>query len=284
MADLNRRILVSTVAVSAVALLLAFSSYFFVSVILMMVVALLAGIGVWEYARLGIEKGMRLRSHLMVLFAVLEVIAFYTSLVFVDFPKLPILVLVCAAVVFFLAHFNEISDALSDIAIQFFGICYVSVPLSLLLGILYPLPHQGVAQEGRWWLAYLILVTKITDIGAYFVGRLWGRHQLSASLSPNKTIEGAIAGWICAILASCGMYFFAARYLDTTIHLTLIESLYLGALIGIFGQIGDLAESLLKRDAFVKDSNTLPGFGGVLDLLDSLLLTIPVLYFFLCMH
>lgn len=283
MADLNRRLIASLIGGIAVACLIVFSSHAFVSVLLMLVVAALAGVGVWEYAQLAVEKEIRLRASLMVVFAILEVAAFYASLVFVDFPQLPALVLSSAAIVFFLVHFNRTSDALPNIAVQFFGVCYVAVPLSLLLGVLYPFPHHGAPQEGKWWLAYLIVVTKITDVGAYFVGRLWGSHKLS-HLSPKKTLEGAIAGLICAVLMSMAIHVLGSKYSGGTFHLSLVESIWLGVLIGVFGQIGDLAESLLKRDAVVKDSNSLPGFGGVLDMVDSLLLTTPVLYFFLCMH
>lgn len=284
MGDLNRRLIGSLIAGSAVTSLIVFSSHATISFVLMLVVAALAGIGVWEYAQLALEKEIRPRAFLMVVFAVLEVAAFYASLVFVDFPQLPMLVLASAAIVFFLVHFNRTSDALPNIAVQFFGVCYVAVPLSLLLGVLYPFPHHGAPQEGRWWLAYLIVVTKITDIGAYFVGRLWGSRKLSPELSPKKTVEGAVAGLICAVLMSIGIQWLGERYVGGTFHLSFNESIWLGFLIGVFGQIGDLAESLLKRDAVVKDSNRLPGFGGVLDMVDSLLLTTPVLYFFLRMH
>ncbi|MBS0651875.1 MAG: phosphatidate cytidylyltransferase [Verrucomicrobia bacterium] len=284
MADLNRRLIVSSVVGIAVAALIAFSSNSAVSLVLMLVVAALAGIGVWEYAQLALEKEIKPRARLMVIFAAMEVAAFYASLVFVDFPQLPVLVLACAAIVFFIVHFNQTSNALANIAVQFFGVCYVAVPLSLLLGVLYPFPHHGATQEGKWWLAYLIVVTKITDVGAYFVGRLWGAHKLAPSLSPKKTMEGAIAGLICAVLMSIGMHFLGVNFSGGTFHLTLTESVWLGILIGIFGQVGDLAESLLKRDAVVKDSHTLPGLGGILAMVDSLLLTTPIVYFFLCMH
>ena len=284
MADLKRRLTVSLIVGTAVTALIAFSSYPWVSLILMGVVAGLAAIGVWEYAQLAVEKEIKPRARLMAVFAILEVAAFYASLVFVDFPQLPVLVLASAAIVFFLLHFNQTDNALPNIAVQFFGVCYVAVPLSFLLGVLYPFPHHGALQEGKWWLAYLIVVTKITDVGAYFVGRLWGKRRLAPSLSPKKTREGAIAGLFCAVALSVLIQCLGTRYAQGTFHLTLVESIWLGCLMGIFGQIGDLAESLLKRDAVVKDSNTLPGLGGVLDMLDSLLLTTPVLYFFLCMH
>jgi len=168
--------------------------------------------------------------------------------------------------------------------VEFFGVCYVAVPLSFMLGILFPVPHHGAMQEGRWWLVYLILVTKVTDVGAYFVGRLWGKRKMTPVLSPLKTVEGAAAGFLCAILLSLGMAYIGNRFSQGSFDLKISESVWLGMLLGIFSQIGDLAESLLKRDALVKDSNTLPGLGGVLDMVDSLLLTAPIVYFFIRMH
>ncbi|MEN9344357.1 MAG: phosphatidate cytidylyltransferase [Chlamydiota bacterium] len=284
MADLKKRIGASCVVGIVVALLIAFSTSSFVSFLLMLFVALLAAIGVWEYAKLCRNKGIVPADRWMMALAVCQVVALYASLVFVDFPQFPVLVLFAAMVLFFLLHFKDSTGALCTIAVEFFAIAYIAAPLSLMLGILYPIDHLGVPQEGRWWLVYLIFVTKITDIGAYFVGRLFGRRQLCALLSPKKTVEGALAGFISALLGSIavqqsGVFFFGAEF-----SLSLIEAIWLGMLIGVFGQIGDLAESLLKRDAVVKDSNRLPGFGGVLDMLDSLLFTAPILYFFIRMH
>jgi phosphatidate cytidylyltransferase len=284
MADLNRRLMVSLVLGIIVASLIAFSTFPFVSLLLMLSVATLAGIGTWEYAQLAVAKGIKPATRWMVLLAVAQVAALYTSLVFVDFPQLPILVLAVAIVLFFLLHFRDSTDALFTIAVEFFGVAYVAAPLSLMLGVLYPIAHQGIPQEGRWWLVYLILVTKITDVGAYFVGRLWGKHKLSPHLSPKKTVEGAVAGFIAAVLASMLIYYSGRHFFDGNFELRLSESIWLGMLIGVFGQIGDLAESLLKRDAVVKDSNSLPGLGGVLDMVDSLLFTTPIVYFFIRMH
>lgn len=284
MADLNRRLVVSSILGAIVASLIAFSTSSFVSLLLMLCVAALAGVGVWEYGQLAVNKEIRPATRWMVVVAVAEVAALYASLVFVDFPQLPILVLAVAMVLFFLLHFRDTSDAVLTIAVEFFGVAYVAAPLSLMLGVLYPVAYHGIPQEGRWWLVYLILVTKITDMGAYFVGRLWGKKKLSPNLSPKKTIEGAVAGFIAAVLASMLMSYCGNRFFDGGFSLSFSESIWLGMLMGIFGQIGDLAESLLKRDAVVKDSNTLPGLGGVLDMVDSLLFTTPILYFFIRMH
>lgn len=284
MADLNRRLIVSSILGVIVAFLIAFSTSPFVSLLLMLSVAILAAIGIWEYAKLAANKGLEPATRWMMAAAVIEVAALYASLVFVDFPQLPVLVLAIAMVVFFLLHFRDTKDALSTIAVEFFGVAYVAAPLGLTLGILYPVAYHGVAQEGRWWLVYLILVTKITDVGAYFVGRLWGKTKLSPTLSPKKTVEGAVAGFVSAVIASLLIHFAGKQFFNDHFSLSFTESIWLGMMIGVFGQIGDLAESLLKRDAVVKDSNTLPGLGGILDMVDSLLFTAPIVYFFIRMH
>jgi phosphatidate cytidylyltransferase len=114
------------------------------------------------------------------------------------------------------------------------------------------------------------------DSAAYFGGRAMGRHKLFERVSPKKTWEGAVWGLIGALGTAV-----VAKYTILP-YLTLAESLVMGGIIGIFGQLGDLIESLLKRDAGVKDSsNLLPGHGGILDRFDSLLLVSPLLYIYL---
>jgi phosphatidate cytidylyltransferase len=283
MADLNRRLIVSSISVVVVAFLITCSQNAIVRALLLLFVPALACIGVWEYAQLAIAKGVRPATRLMLIASAVVVIAFYASLHFVTTPQLPIFVLVVALLAFFINHFKEPQNSIVNIAVEFFGVAYVALPLSLMLGVLYPVAHEGAPQEGRWWLVYLIVVTKITDMGAYFVGRLWGKHMLS-HLSPKKTVEGALSGFLCAVMASVGIHFLGKKFTPQDFHLSLFESIWLGALLGIAGQIGDLAESLLKRDASVKDSNHLPGLGGVLDMVDSLLITTPIVYFFINMH
>jgi len=279
--DLKRRFAVSSITVLVVSSLLAFYTFLPVTIILVLCVAALAGIGVWEYARLAAAKNFDPSVKAMILISMAEVFAFFAAHKHVVIPEFPALVLVIGAIIFFLLHFKGTSDALANVAVEFFGVCYVSVPLSALLGILYPLSHEGLVQDGRWWLVYLIVVTKITDVGAYFVGKLWGKRKLAPVLSPKKTVEGAIAGFICAVGMSMFISYLGKTIAPTAFNLPLLEALFLGILIGVLAQVGDLAESLLKRDAVVKDSNTLPGLGGVLDMVDSLLLTAPIVYFYL---
>ncbi len=124
------------------------------------------------------------------------------------------------------------------------------------------------------WLFFLIAVTKATDTFAYFVGKRYGHNYFVPKLSPKKTIEGALGGLAAAIIT-------ALLFLPLFPHSSWVELSLLGLSLGVAAEFGDLAESLLKRDANIKDSNVLPGFGGVLDIVDSLIFTTPLLYCYL---
>jgi phosphatidate cytidylyltransferase len=122
----------------------------------------------------------------------------------------------------------------------------------------------------------ILLVVKFADIGAYFGGRLLGRHKLIAWLSPGKTWEGLFCGLATSALVGLACSIIWHSQLST---LTWGKALLFGAIIGAVGQAGDLLESLMKRDAQVKDSgNIIPGFGGLLDVIDSPLLAAPAAY------
>jgi phosphatidate cytidylyltransferase len=145
---------------------------------------------------------------------------------------------------------------------------YVGLPLAAIL----------LLREGTFGLQWLILAFAATfalDTGAYAVGRLIGKHKLAPSISPGKTWEGAAGGLLAAIGATIGL---VALLGDITAAYW--EAALLGAGIGVIGQVGDLAESKLKRIARVKDSGILiPGHGGLLDRLDSLVLVFPLVYY-----
>ncbi len=141
--------------------------------------------------------------------------------------------------------------------------------------------NEGVA--GVLMLLATITVVKFGDIGAYTVGRLIGRHKLAPHLSPGKTIEGAIGGLAASAFGAWLVlaWIWPRAVGFKPIHVDVDEWLSFGILVGLAGMMGDLAESLLKRDAAMKDSSRwLPGFGGVLDIVDSLLFAAPVAYFF----
>jgi len=282
-ADLSKRVSVAIASLLVMALLVTFSYNPIVSVLLVAAVAAIAGIGVWEYAKLASSKGVKPAVVLMVIVAIFVVIAFFIAHKWFHSQELPVFVFTVGVGLFFLNRFRKAEEALVNVAVDFFGVAYVAIPLSYMLAILYPISPTTVV-DGRWWLFYLILVTKITDIGAYFIGRIWGETALAPVLSPKKTIEGAAGGLFCAILLSIGMVYLGRTFAGQAFPLEYLDALWLGILIGVFGQIGDLAESLLKRDAAVKDSNRIPGLGGVLDMIDSLIFTAPIVYFYIRLY
>lgn len=135
-------------------------------------------------------------------------------------------------------------------------------------------PGIGQGERGAWLMLFVAVCVWATDTFAYFVGRFLGRHKLAPQLSPGKTIEGSIGGFLGAVLVGAGFGFW--------IHLPLIHGLAIGALAGIMGQIGDLFESALKRELGIKDfGRVLPGHGGALDRFDSLLFVAPLAYLYL---
>ncbi|MBI3998984.1 MAG: phosphatidate cytidylyltransferase, partial [Candidatus Omnitrophica bacterium] len=170
---------------------------------------------------------------------------------------------------FFIFYFRpQLKEhALINTALSLFGLVYVAWFFSFLAKI-------RVLEHGALWVFYVILIIKAGDAGAYFIGKKFGSHKYIIHISPNKSVEGSIAGFVVTFLLSL----LSKLYLK---DIPLSHLAILGIVLGVLGQLGDLAESLLKRDAGVKDSGNIPGLGGVLDVLDSLLLAIPVTYYYL---
>ena len=159
-----------------------------------------------------------------------------------------------------------------------FGILYIGGMLSFAYGLRY---HRFTinAIGGTALVLLPLLLTWASDTGAYFVGREFGRRKLIPSVSPGKTLEGALGGLLFTMLAAWLLGRYALPEV-TRLGMTHAAALTFGALISVAAQAGDLAESLLKREAGVKDSSRIiPGHGGVLDRVDSLLFTLPLGYF-----
>jgi len=273
--ELYNRLFYYSIVIVIVGLLIGFAYHPTIKFVMIFAVAMLAGVGVWEYARLAQAKGIRPAKTLMIIVATVEVLTFYAALAYPEWSRVALPVAALAFISFFIVHFRKCENALVQVAVEFFGVCYLSIPFSFMLAILYP---PVATEDGRFWLLYLIAVTKSTDVGGYFVGKLFGRRPLAPQLSPKKTIEGAIGGFCFAVILSL-VFAFISRLVGS--HLSYFGALWLGALVGVLAQIGDLAESILKRDALVKDSNSIPGIGGILDMVDSVLLTAPVVYFYI---
>lgn len=136
--------------------------------------------------------------------------------------------------------------------------------------------YEAGDPRGTTALALAIFVPKGCDIGAYFTGRLFGRHKMTPILSPKKTWEGAAGGLLFAVLIAIGIDRFGPA---TVIGPCLTCGIVFGVLVGAAGMLGDLAESLLKRDCQKKDASAaVPGFGGVLDVVDAVLFAAPIVY------
>jgi phosphatidate cytidylyltransferase len=157
------------------------------------------------------------------------------------------------------------------------GILYVGWLLSLLVELRLQPGTEAFPEAGRNFVFLALFATFGSDTAAYFIGRAIGRHKLAPNISPGKTWEGAIAGLFGAVIISL------LFTLNTPLQLPLNygQAILLGLLISVFGQLGDLAESLLKRNSGVKDSGSLmPGHGGLLDRMDSVVFAGVVVYLY----
>jgi phosphatidate cytidylyltransferase len=197
------------------------------------------------------------------------------------------LVLAAGAILAFLGEmrrYEKPGGVTANLAGAVFAMVYV--------GLLFSFVVRLRLGWGIGALASLVIVVKMGDIGAYTIGRLFGRHKLAPVLSPAKTIEGALGAMVFATFGAWVVFSWLVPWLvQTSQPAYLPESLnasgpgrgwiLFGPAVGLAGMLGDLAESLVKRDVGRKDSSRwMPGFGGVLDILDSILLAAPVAYVF----
>lgn len=193
------------------------------------------------------------------------------------------------AVIIFLVGFTLLSQfangpeqsAVNNTAITCFGVIYIPLMLSFMLRLRQcdlpaALNYQGV---GEFWhrcggLLMVLIPVWLCDTMAQTVGRAWGRHKLAPTISPGKTVEGAAAGLVSAVIGALAM--------GTFLGLPWFHAIVLGGLIGLVGQLGDLGKSVLKRDLGIKDFGNIFGpHGGVLDRLDAPMFTMPLAYLYL---
>ena len=159
-------------------------------------------------------------------------------------------------------------EALGGLATTLFGLAYIAALPSYFFYL-----RAMDRTQGAWLVLFLILVTKLGDVGAYAVGNAIGRHTLIGRISPRKTVEGFLGAIVFSGIAALLAKPMLGRPIGPG------WAIALGLFLGLAGQLGDLAESLLKRDCQVKDTGSvMPGLGGVLDVLDSLLFTAPLFY------
>ncbi|NQU39236.1 MAG: phosphatidate cytidylyltransferase [Lentisphaerae bacterium] len=176
------------------------------------------------------------------------------------------------------------TQPLATVACTLLGILYVPYLFNFFTRLLYTWEYgpqdARVGDTGRQLIFYLVLVVKSTDVGAFFVGSAIGKHKLFPRLSPRKTWEGFFGGLAFALIASL-TFIHTTRGNFGVLHVRLLDGVILGVMLSLVGTAGDMFESLLKRASGSKDSGAVvPGMGGLLDVLDSLLFGAPVLYFY----
>jgi len=260
--------LVGTVGVPVVLLAAFLGGFFF----LILVEAILV-VSLLEFYAMSQRKGASPAK----LIGVLSAVAISLALYFND----PRAALSVVAVTVVLLHsielFRQPPNPFLNLSTTLLGVLYPSLLYGFLL-LLRELPKEvGIDYgAGGRWLVFLFLAIWICDSAAYFVGGSIGRLKLFPRVSPNKTWEGAVAGFIAALLTAWGCHVLFLQ------DLALVHALAIGTLCGTVGQLSDLVESLFKRDVGLKDtSSLLPGHGGILDRFDSQIFVGPVVYYYL---
>lgn len=236
--------------------------WFFNIIILLFIV-----IGLYEFFTMLEKKGLKLYKYFGIGIGIIIPLSIMTRFELTKKWEFLFIVLTLLFLIIMQFKRRENSGVVVDISTTLFGILYISWFLSFLIKIRY-------MADGAGLLTSVLMITKLGDIGAYLIGSRFGKTPLMPRISPKKSVEGAIAGLLFSVLGAvvCRQF----------LHFTYSHLIILGIFLGILGQLGDLSESLIKRDCGVKDSgNILPGMGGILDEVDSLLFTAPVFYFYL---
>ncbi len=194
--------------------------------------------------------------------------------------SLPLLLTVLLLTILGSELFRGVEGALYRISASLLGIFYIGWLATYLvwIGNLNPgIPHWG----GKVLLLIFLVIWSV-DTGAYFSGLAWGSHKITPQISPHKTLEGAIGGVLAGALSSLLLWSLSSPLHPFLPTLPLGVYLGIGGIAGIGGQVGDVIESLMKRDSKIKDASALiPGHGGVLDRFDSLLFIAPLEYYYL---
>lgn len=187
------------------------------------------------------------------------------------------LILIIVLLALIIELFRNKGSAINNVGSTLLGILYPGLFASFVLAIReFYKSEELLYNQGGYMIIAILISIWFCDSAAYFIGCAIGKHKLYPRVSPKKSWEGAISGFVFSIVG------FSISKLIFFDNLSWGDAIIFGVIIGIIGQIGDLIESLVKRDAGVKDSsNLIPGHGGVLDRFDSLLITAPVVYLYM---
>ena len=236
--------------------------------------------GLYEFFYMVKKKGIPIYSYVGIFIGILIPASIYSR--FELTRNWELLFIVVGLLLILLLQFarKDNTNAIVGISTTLFGILYVSWFFSFLIKIRFFLPEiDGKASlAGIKLLGFIVLVTKCGDIGALVVGSRLGKHPLLPKVSPNKSVEGCLGSFAFSIISALA----GKNLLPPVMSFPIWQIALMGAFFGGIGQLGDLSESLIKRDCNVKDSGKLlPGMGGVLDIIDSLLFAAPAFYLYM---
>lgn len=263
-----QRFLSSTFLIALVAVAIL-NDWLFITLI-----CLLTAGGLYEFFYLVKKKGFPIYSYTGILIGLGIPLSIYTR--FALTRNWELLFIVVAFLLILLLQFarQDNRHAIVGLSTTLFGVLYVSWFFSFLVKIRLMLPGVG----GVKLLAFILLVTKAGDIGALLIGSWFGKHPLLPKVSPNKSIEGYFGSMVFSTVVAVVFN----SFLPPQLHFPVWQVALIGTFFGSLGQLGDLSESLIKRDCNVKDSGKLmPGMGGVLDIIDSLLFSAPAFYLYM---
>lgn len=240
-----------------------FPNWFFGFVAIAMIVA-----GLFEFYSMLEKRGVLAYKYFGILLGIAIPLSIYLEFKLTSGWEFLFVTAACLIIFAMQLMRRETDNAVLSVSTTIFGILYVSWFFSFVIRLKF-LPG------GAGLVAFLILATKASDMGAYAVGSLLGRHGLIKRISPKKTWEGSAGGFFSSILIA----YLCSGFVPQIPH---SHILWLGAFLGVIGQIGDLYESLLKRDCQAKDAGRIfPGLGGMLDVIDSIIFTAPIFYFYI---
>ncbi len=249
------------------------SGIFFESVFMLVMIGLTIG-GLYEFFYMIKRKGIPIYSYIGIFIGVMIPLSIWHQFELTKNWELFFITLMFLMVLLLQFTRKDNTNAVVGISTTMFGVFYVSWLFSFLVKLRFLLP--GIA--GVKLVGFILIVTKLGDIGALLIGSWIGKNPLLPRISPNKSVEGAIGSIVFSIIGAIGCW----GLLPREPQFSLLQVATMGAFFGAMGQLGDLSESLIKRDCQIKDSGKfLPGMGGVLDIIDSLLFSVPAFYLYI---
>lgn len=283
--DLFQRLLVHSMILSFLLILLYSATNPYTSFAINTLSALTASIGSFEFASLVQKKYhyqfiKRSTTTSFIFLFIYAMIIRFQYMIPVDLSPLPWLMLLAISTHMLCKKHRAKQAPTMQIGSFLFSVLYPAMPLLLLLNILYNFLDSDYPSLGVWWTSFLLSTTKGSDVFSYFFGKAWGKKKLIPSISPNKTVLGLVAGCMSATLIAWIFYLYMP--IQVSVRIQYPELIIpLGLVLSLCAFLGDMIESIFKRDIDVKDSSKIKGVGGVLDILDSILFSAPIFYAYL---